>query len=145
VPTLAQGDDRGANSKDEHEALRLRKLAKGRVAAWLGDVQVVEPDPPPPSETRIFEQADMEETTGLGAFPKSTRPQRLAAKLSASDDAAALAEPSVLVLAAIPNQATPSRRAIEDTKPPEPVPGAKPALSRTSSRSESPAEVVWVP
>ena len=134
-------DDRGANSKDEHEALRLRKLAKGRVAAWLGEVQVVEPDPPPPSETRIFEQADMEETTGLGAFPKSTHPERLAAKLSASDDAAALAEPSVLVLAAIPNQATPSRRAAEDTKPPEPVPGAKPALSRTSSRSASPAEV----
>ncbi|KAG9054821.1 hypothetical protein FS842_004040 [Serendipita sp. 407] len=38
-------------TKQEEEAVRLRKAAKGRVAAWLGDA--VDADPPPPTETRI--------------------------------------------------------------------------------------------
>ena len=131
----------GAIPKEEHEALWLRRLAKGRVAAWLGDVQAVEPDPPPPSETRIFEKADMEEKMGLGAVPRSTSPKRLAAKLPTSDDVTALAEPSVLVLAAISNQAAPSRRTAEDKKPPGFVPEAQPVLSRIPSYVARPAKV----
>ena len=131
-------NDRGVASKDEHEALRLRKLAKGRVAAWLGEVQAVEPDPPPPSETRVFEKADMEEKMGLGAVPRSTSPIRLAARLSTSDDVAILGEPSLLELAAIPIQAAPSRRTAQEKVP---VPYAKPALSRTPSRIASPVDV----
>ncbi|KAG8806806.1 hypothetical protein FRC17_004804 [Serendipita sp. 399] len=42
-------------TKQEEEALRLRKAAKGRVAAWLGDA--ADADPPPPTETRIVDQA----------------------------------------------------------------------------------------
>jgi hypothetical protein len=134
-------NDSGAIPKDEYEALRLRRLAKGRVAAWLGEVQAVEPDPPPPSETRIFEKADMEEKVGLGAVPRSTSPKRLAAKLPTSDGVAALAEPSVLVLAAISNPAAPSRRAVEETKPPGPAPEAQPTPSRIPSYIARPAEV----
>jgi len=141
VANFGSKNDSGAGPKDEHEALRLRRLAKGRVAAWLGDVQAVEPDPPPPSETRIFEKADMEEKVGLGAVPRSTSPKRLAAKLSTSDGVAALDEPSVLVLAAISNPAVPSRRAAEQTKPPGPVPEAQPTLSRIPSYSARPAEI----
>ena len=134
-------NDRGAISKDEHEALRLRKLAKGRVATWLGEVQTIEPDPPPLSETRIFEKADIEEKMGLGAVPRSTSPIRLAAKLFTSDDAIALPEPSLLVLAAIPNQVAHSRRSAEGIKPLDPAPEVKPALSRAPSRIANPVEV----
>jgi hypothetical protein len=138
---IGSKNDRGAILKDEHEALRLRRLAKGRVAAWLGEVQAVEPGPPPPSETRIFEKAGMEEKVGLGAVPRSTSPKRLAAKLSASDDVADLAEPSVLVLAAVSNQAAPSRRTAEETKPQGHVPEAQPALSRIYSCIARPPDV----
>jgi len=111
------------------------------VAAWLGEVQAVEPDPPPPSETRIFEKADMEETVGLGAVPRSTSPKRLAARLSTSDGVAALAEPSVLVLAAISNQASLSRGTAEETKPPGFIPEAQPAILRIPSFITRPGEV----
>ena len=134
-------NDGGANSRDEHEALRLRKLAKGRVAAWLGDVQAIEPDPPPLSETRIFEKADIEEKMGLGAVPRSTSPIRLAARLFTSEDAVTLVEPSLLVLAAIPNQVAHSRRTAEEVKPADPVPETKPAFSKLTSHISSPAEV----
>ncbi len=141
VANFGPKNDSGAIAKDEHEALQLRRLAKGRVAAWLGSVQSVEPDPPPPSETRIFEKADMEEKLGLGAVPRSTSPKRLAAKLSTSDYVATLAEPSVLVLAAISNQAAPSRRTAEEIKPPGSVPEAQPVLSRIPPYIARPAKV----
>ena len=135
-------NDRGANSRDEHEALRLRKVAKGRVAAWLGDVQAIEPDPPPLSETRIFEKADIEEKMGLGAVPGSTSPIRLAAKLFTSDDAVSLVEPSLLVLAAIPNQVAHSRRTAEEVKPVvDPVSETKSAFSKPTPHISSPTEV----
>ena len=141
VANLDSKDDSGAIPKDEHEGFRLRWLAKGRVAAWLGEVQAVEPDPPPPSETRIFEKANMEEKLGLGAVPRSTSPKRLAAKLSTSEDVAALPEPSILVLAATSNHAVPSRTTAEETKRPVPVPEARPVLSRTPSYIARSAEV----
>lgn len=54
--------------RQEDEALRLRKAAKGRVAAWLGDAR--EADPPPLSETRIIEQASTEDTPAVAQIKK---------------------------------------------------------------------------
>lgn len=53
VPDGSKGQN--GPTRQEEEALRLRRAAKARVAGWLGEAQAA--DPPPPSETRIIEQA----------------------------------------------------------------------------------------
>lgn len=63
-----KAEDTQSLSKQEEEGLRMRKAAKGRVAAWLGDAQ--EADPPPLSETRILEQASTEDTPAVAEIKK---------------------------------------------------------------------------
>lgn len=53
-----KANQRKGPSKQEEEQIRLRRMAKGRVTAWLDSAEVA--DPPPLTETRIVEQAQAE-------------------------------------------------------------------------------------